>query len=210
MAFLRDPLAEMVTNTAGSKLPGGFWPESPNDSKPRLLASVYALEALGYVLGGRFRIGIDDLLGRKGASEAWTAFRYGLAALHDEADRGGGLLGISFGKPTAYLTGIALYRLAPIAVAHPDLEDLATKLVEGFSSSCGLSGWVDTSSPPKRQDETRNRTSLRAIAGLGRAEDLGIPVSPSLKDRTLSIALDIGKSDYEELDSPDLLALQAF
>jgi TIR domain-containing protein len=204
---LRDPLASMVESAAGSRLPSGFWPESPTDTKPRLLASVYCLETLGYVLGAYFRIPVEDLLGEQKAAEIWSAFRYGLAALHEEADRGGGLLGKSFGTPTAYLTGIALYRLAPLAGVHPDLAALAEKLIEGLTAAQGTGGWIDASSPARLQESTRKRTTLRVIAGLGRSEDSGLPVASGLMETMLELAIRIGCENYEELDSPDFACL---
>jgi hypothetical protein len=203
----RDPLADLVSNIAGSKLISGFWPESPDDSRPRLLASVYCLEALAYVLAEKFRISAEDLLGRPKASEAWASFRYGLAALHEEADRGGGLLGASFGKPTPYLTGIALYRLAPLALAHSDVASLAVKLIGGLVASQASDGWIDSASLYKRQEETRKRTTLRVIAGLGRAKGSGVEISSVLMDNIVDLAIAIGRESCDELDSPDFACL---
>ena len=43
----RDPLALLTKNCAGASLESGFWPETPRETNPRLLATVYSVEALG-------------------------------------------------------------------------------------------------------------------------------------------------------------------
>ena len=212
----REPLASLLKSIAESCLPvSGFWSESPNQTEPRLLASVYALEALGYAVAGKFRLSLEDLLDEHGASNTRTALRRGLTAFHKDADSGNGLLGFSFSKPTPYLTGIGLFRIASLGRINQDFQELVEKIITGLSSTIEKDGWVDYSVTQNSRELTRKRTTLRVAAGMGLAHRAGFTIPNEVKKVVIEKAQEfVLDEDNNDLDSPDfacvLLCLFSF
>jgi hypothetical protein len=212
----RQPLASLLNSIVGSCLPtSGFWSESPNQTEPRLLASIYAVEALGYSVAGKFRLSLEDMLDAQGASNTRTALRRGLTAFHNDADNGGGLLGFSFSKPTPYLTGIGLFRLAPLGRVNQDFQELVEKTINGLSSVMEDSGWVDYSVVHDIRPLTLKRTTLRVAAGMGLAHRAGFEIPDQVKKVVIEKAQEyVLDEDVNDLDSPDfacaLLCLLSF
>lgn len=212
----RQPLASLLNSVVESCLPtSGFWAESPNQTEPRLLASVYAVEALGYSVAGKFRLSLEDMLDIHGASNTRTALRRGLTAFHNDADNGNGLLGLSFSKPTPYLTGIGLFRIAPLGRVNQDFQELVEKIIIGLSSTIESNGWVDYSVAHEIRPLTLKRTTLRVAAGIGLAYRAGFIVSDEIKKMVIEKSKEfILDDDKNDLDSPDfacaLLCLLSF
>jgi class 3 adenylate cyclase len=205
-----ENIAGLIRSIASSRLDSGLWPESPNLSSPRLLATVYAVEALGRVTAVRAGEYVRLLMGEANSSKVWASFRYGMAALHEEADSGGGLLGRSFGTPTAYLTGMALFRLASLVV-HPDIRQLVNKFIAALEACKSGAGWRDASLPPQLDSETYIRTTLRVAAGLSLCEKHGVSVASETMVTLDRFVLDncVGRP-LLELDTSDLACLQIY
>jgi hypothetical protein len=200
----RDPLAALVSNVASSSLQSGFWPESPNQTTPQLLATVYAVEGLGRVITGEFRLPLSDLVSEATANRARSAFRRGLLALEDDCEEGNLLLGATTTGETPYLTGIALFRLAPLANRHEGVARLVSKLVDGLLSVRKDSGWRNTAVPSALQERTEQRTTLRVAAGLAEARSAGLWHDDATWDEIKNLISPYAASqNVLDLDSPD-------
>lgn len=204
-ATKRDPLASLLNNLATScVLNNGFCPDTPGESAPRLLASVYVVEALGYSVSGRFRLSLDDLIDNRSVIDVKSSLRRGLNALHRECDYGDGLIGHSFSGPTPYLTGIALFRLASLSSTNHDFRELTEKMVAGLIATAESSGWVDYSVKSPTRSKTRKRTTLRVAAGLGLASREGVVIPKNIIGLALDQACEfVLDEDEMDLDSPD-------
>lgn len=204
----RDPLAALVSSVASSSLGSGFWPESPNQTTPQLLATVYAVEGLGRVVTGEFRLPLSDLVSEATANEARSAFRRGLLALEDDCEGGDLLLGSTTNGATPYLTGIALFRLAPLASRHEGISRLTSKIIDGLLSARGESGWRNTAVPPDMQERTERRTTLRVAAGLAEARSAGVWRADETWDDIKRLVASYAEGqDVLDLDSPDYACL---
>lgn len=206
LKWIRNPeiLPALVQTISRTQLKSGLWPESPGYEEPRVLASIYALECLGAALSTPLPGPIEAMLGSSLSSQAWAAFRLGLAALHREVDRGHGLLGESAGGATPYLTGIGLFRLAPLTPKHADVSALCTKMLQALDGAMTSDGWQDLALRSSLRDATRKRTTLRVAAGLARCTRARLSVPSSIWDRTGElVAAILSSAEPLELDSPD-------
>ena len=199
-----EPLGSLVASVAESQLAGGLWPEGPGENSPRVLASIYAIESLAYSLLGPSSRLIQATLGSNAFNEIWSAFRLGVAALHREVDAGQGLLGESASGATPYLTGIGLFRLAPLASKHHEIQSLCVKMIAALEASSGIDGWQDASTATTARIATQKRTTLRVAAGLTRSVAAGLPVSRQVHTQARWLVERILLSAVAlELDSPD-------
>ncbi len=201
----RDPLAGLIRSVSGSILPdSGFWPNNPRGTTPRLLASVYAVEALQTVTTHVFRLPLSDLVDRSEENGARRALRRGVGALLSDCEQGDGLVGNITSRPNPYLTGLALFRLGYLARRGSDLAELAELMVDGLLRFAQEYGWEDFSVPRSVRSRTRLRTTLRCAAGLSRASNAGINVPSALLEHALQLVeLLITSEPQEVLDSPD-------
>jgi hypothetical protein len=201
----RDPLASLVRSVSMSILPNsGFWPNNPRGETPRLLSTVYAVEALERIINNVFRLPLSDIVDRDDASRARSSLRQGLGALLDDCEQGEGLLGSVTSSPNPYLTGLALFRLGYLANKHSELAELITLMVNGLFKTVQEFGWEDSSVPPPLRPATRLRTTLRCSAGLARTNSAGVSVPPALLEHSAGLAEKLVTSSREDdLDSPD-------
>jgi hypothetical protein len=200
----RDPLASLARNVAGSALMSGFWPNNPSGNTPRLLATVYSVEALANLVYGVFRLPISDIFDRKDEAIVRGSLRRGISALLADCERGSGLIGSIAAAPNPYITGLALFRLGKLAGMHPDFAELAHCMVDGLQTDVRSYGWEDASLPMGLRPRTRNRTTLRCAAGLALAASSGVVVSPDLMHQCIQAVTSLVLShDGLSLDSPD-------
>jgi hypothetical protein len=200
----RDPLASLVKSIARAFLPdSGFWPNNSKGSRPRLLATVYAVEALANVTYGTFRLPISDLLDRSDEALARQALRRGVAALLADCEEGNGLVGNVTSTPNPYLTGLALFRLGGLADRHSDLLELSQAMVNGLSSAVTSYGWEDSSVAGDLRATTRVRATLRCAAGLMRASGAGVEVPGDLRALVAAAVETALLGGDSGLDSPD-------
>jgi hypothetical protein len=200
----REPLAYLLPNIIDSMLDNGLWSDTPGEKTPRLLSTIYSIEALGYAISGKFRIPITDLLNKTVVNELQFSFRRSIAAIHREADNGDGLLGYSFSKPTPYLTGLALFRLAPLGNLNEELSNLVLKLIQGITNSVEDNGWVDLSVGNEHKLATLKRTTLRIAAGIQLARKEGFAVSSDILALLNKLIPEfINEPQGSTLDSPD-------
>jgi hypothetical protein len=201
----RDPLARLIHNISTSILPdSGFWPNNPHGTTPRLLASVYAVEALQTVASNGFRLPLSDLVDKAEENSARRALRRGVGALLSDCEQGNGLVGGITSVPNAYLTGLALFRLGYLAQKGSDLAELTELMAEGLLGCAREYGWDDASVPPSMRARTRLRTTLRCAAGLSRANQAGVKVASALLEHAVRLCEILICSEKQELlDSPD-------
>ncbi len=163
-------LGVLIRSLSTSALPdSGFWSDTPGSSVPRILATCYVIEAFAATVGERFQPGLDALVGSRVASGVRVAFRRGLSALLLDVEEGAGLLGGTNSVANAYISALTLFRLAPFVDVHQDVLELVGRLVDGLSATAEEWGWEDRSVHEDLRRLTRNRTTLRAAAGLARA-----------------------------------------
>lgn len=205
----RDPIARLASNLSNSALESGFWPETPADTAPRLLATTYAVEALGRLILGEFRLPMTDLLPDRDVTAVRSAFRRGTTALLKDADAGDGLVGSVIGEPTPYLTGISLFRLAPLADEFDDLDTLVEKMTRALLVQSDTPTWKDTAVPVELRDRTETRTTLRVVAGLVRAAETNAAgdLIDSLDSYISQVAGYASGQGPLKLDSPDYACL---
>jgi hypothetical protein len=183
----------------------GLWPDSPGGAAPRVLATVYAIEALASLVSPRFDVGIDALLAAPEAAAARRALGEGIAALGVGIDRESQLLRGANGVGNPYLSSLALLRLAPLATEISEIHHLAAVLVDGLSDAEQDWGWEDNSVQGTLRKLTRNRTTLRAAAGLSKAAANNLSVSSGLLGRLEQRAIAFtSPSSGWTLDSPDI------
>jgi hypothetical protein len=201
----RDPIASLVRNISNTILPEtGLWPNTPHEPIPRLLASVFAVEALQTVASDHFRMPLSDLLDQPDQIAARRALRRGIVALLSDCEQGQGLVGGMSSGPNPYLTGIALFRLAHVARQGSELAYLSELMVQGLLDSAQEYGWEDSAIPQPLRARTRLRTTLRCAVGLARANSAGIKVPSALLEHALQLAeVLVTSGDNELLDSPD-------
>ncbi len=202
-----DPLGGLVRSISGSAISeSGFWGDTPGSNEPRILATVYAVEALGCLSNRAFGIGFDEILDANGTNQARSALRRGLGALLSDVETGDGLLGAANGRrANPYISSLALLRLGPLAHANGDADELVAHLVNGLQQSSNEWGWEDESVNGNLRPLTRNRTTLRAAAALARTASIGVSVPPHLIDLVLSRAIQLASpTSGSPLDSPDL------
>jgi hypothetical protein len=88
--------------------------------------------------------------------------------------------------------------------SNQEFSDLVRKLIHGIELSMEHIGWVDRSINPEYQELTRERTTLRVAAGLGRATKAGFPCAERILTRAIQLTSDfILNSEELRLDSPD-------
>jgi len=201
----RDILAQITKNLYKTfDQQKAFWPESEENKTPKLLSTVYSVEFLGKILNNQYRLPIEDLLNKDLSKSILNVYRNAIIALDDEANKGNGLLGQSFRKATPYLTGLALFRLAPLAPFKHGMDILIEKMVKMLLRSMKENGWVDVSIPNSLRETTRKRTTLRIIAGLSRYFSYSCNLDKATIDKLLKMVINIiSESKSSELDSPD-------
>jgi len=201
----RDHIAAMVNNLVSSQLSDGFWPNNARGSTPRLLATVYAVEALASIVSGVFRLPINDLMDRSEERAARKSLALGVNALLQVSDQNGGLLKTGDGLGASpYLTGLALFRIARLSRRTADLEELSQSLIDGLLGAAQVFGWEDSSVPPIRRTETQRRTTLRCVAGLAQGSLVGLRVPRQLLDHAIRLSEHyVLNTESAKLDSPD-------
>jgi len=204
-----DPRYYQIDKTIGNLVAAprtnGFWTDSDTSLQPRMLATVYVVEALGHCLEAENGEFLRRLLGQRRAFEVESVFKEGLTSVLAESNRGAGLLGASFQAPSSYLSGLALFRLASLADRRSDVAELAERLSVALSKSAGEAGWIDESVPLEVRGATSLRTSLRAFAGLVRCGRAGIPVK--LDSSVVSYVANQARDNFQRLDAPDIACL---
>jgi len=201
----RDPVASLIKNVTGSILPeSGFWPNNPRGRTPRVLASVYAIEALATVEANTFRLPLRDIVDRSDEALARRALREGVGALLRDCEQGNGLLGSIAASPNAYLTGLAVFRLGSLASQRSDLRELVELMLDGLLRSAREFGWEDSSAAIAVRSDTRTRSTLRCAAGIARASSAGLPVDEALTRFAADLVeVYVSSENPEPLDSPD-------
>jgi hypothetical protein len=210
----RDGLVDCCRSLVGAQLGNGYWPNNRNGLHPRVLASVYAIEALAGLAGNDFRLPLGDLMDRPDALALRRALRLGAETLLQACEVGEGLLGAPSAPENPYLTGLALFRLARGTTASAELSQLCTLMASGLLRTASATGWEDSSVPPTLRSRTRIRATLRCAAGLSLAANNGIDVPPDLVQHAISLVEAILLNNMSGmLDSPDfacaLIALQS-
>jgi hypothetical protein len=200
----RSPLDKLINNISSSSLDSGYWPATPNGTDPQLLATVYSIEALGRVINGDFRLSLNDLLSNESVNKVRSAFRRGHIRLENDCDKGDGLLGGDINNKSPYLTGIALYRLAPVAEEIDGIERICERMVKRLLELKREDGWRNTAVPADVRDETVKRTTLRVAAGLFRARQADIWIDEDPWRNIQEMVSDyITGQEVLELDAPD-------
>lgn len=192
----------MVQNVSRARLVSGFWAETEYGSVPRILASVYTVEALGNFISKIESYTDLDGLNKNSISDA---FYSGLGALYKDAVQGGGLLGSTFDRRSSYITGMALYRLARLSVKFKEMDQFTQTILDGLVRSCGSTGWEDEALPKHLRNATRIRTGLRIIAGISRLDRNNTSID-AINDSIVSVTKQ-ALIEISNLDAPDIACL---
>lgn len=200
----RSILSAIVQNISKSfNKVSGCWAESEGETKPKLLSTIYAIELLGLVVNGSYRLTIHDLLNTQLANDVTVIYKKALLTIEDELNQGNGLIGVSFGKQSPYATGMTLFRLSSLVQLDKDIHSIVLKMINALENCKEKNGWFDYNAPLMLQESTRKRTTLRIAAGIGKSSSF-IELKSNFIVELLNIVEDIiSDSLIGELDSPD-------